>query len=137
MIDWQFNLRQAIHNPNHLLERLELPNLKYSTPKFGLLVPKGYVKRIHKGDPNDPLLRQILPLPAEHQSVKYFSNNPVGDITAEKIPGLLQKYHGRVLLILTTACAIHCRYCFRQHTKFSISQQKVILNNINSDSSIY
>ncbi|MDM8565466.1 EF-P beta-lysylation protein EpmB [Candidatus Halobeggiatoa sp. HSG11] len=136
MIDWQSSLRQAIRNPAHLLELLELPDLKYSTRGFGLLVPKGYVKRMHKGDPNDPLLRQILPLPEENQQVEYFSNDPVGDIAAEKIPGLLQKYHGRVLLVLTTACAIHCRYCFRQHTKFSISQYQAILANINSDPSI-
>jgi len=30
-------------------------------------------------------------------------------------PGILQKYHGRALLITTGACAVHCRYCFRRH----------------------
>ena len=28
---------------------------------------------------------------------------------------LLHKYHGRVLIITTAACAVHCRYCFRRH----------------------
>ncbi|HHB93031.1 MAG TPA: EF-P beta-lysylation protein EpmB, partial [Thioploca sp.] len=118
MIDWQSNLQQAIRNPVRLLELLELSNLEYSTNNFNLLVPMGYVKRMRKGDPNDPLLRQILPLPKENKKSIQFSNDPVGDLAAEKIPGLLQKYHGRVLLLLTTACAIHCRYCFRQHSKF-------------------
>ncbi len=137
MIDWQSNLRQAIRNPVHLLELLELSNLEYSTNNsFNLLVPMGYVKRMRKGDPNDPLLRQILPLPKENQKSVQFNNDPVGDLAAEKIPGLLQKYHGRVLLLLTTACAIHCRYCFRQHSKFSNSQYQSILNNIKTDSSI-
>ncbi len=137
MIDWQSKLRQAIRNPVHLLELLELSNLEYSTNNsFNLLVPMGYVKRMRKGDPNDPLLRQILPLPKENQKSVQFSNDPVGDLAAEKIPGLLQKYQGRVLLILTTACAIHCRYCFRQHTKFSTSKYQAILNNIKTDSSI-
>jgi EF-P beta-lysylation protein EpmB len=31
------------------------------------------------------------------------------------VPGLIHKYHGRVLLAMTGACAIHCRYCFRRH----------------------
>ncbi|MFK5971551.1 MAG: EF-P beta-lysylation protein EpmB [Candidatus Marithrix sp.] len=136
MIDWQSNLRQAIRNPVRLLELLELSNLEYSTNSFNLLVPMGYVKRMRKGDPNDPLLRQILPLPKENQKSIQFSNDPVGDLVAEKIPGLLQKYHGRVLLLLTTACAIHCRYCFRQHSKFSTSQYQTILNNIKTDPSI-
>ena len=31
------------------------------------------------------------------------------------MPGLLHKYRGRVLLIVTGACPVHCRYCFRRH----------------------
>ncbi|MDE5000927.1 4Fe-4S cluster-binding domain-containing protein, partial [Francisella tularensis] len=30
------------------------------------------------------------------------------------VPGLLHKYHGRVLLIAQTICAVLCRYCFRK-----------------------
>ena len=30
--------------------------------QFGLFVPRGYVARMRRGDPNDPLLRQVLPL---------------------------------------------------------------------------
>jgi EF-P beta-lysylation protein EpmB len=41
--------------------------------------------------------------------------DPVGDLAAQRLPGLLQKYTGRVLLVTTGACAIHCRYCFRRH----------------------
>ena len=39
----------------------------------------------------------------------------VGDLEAMRVQGLIHKYHGRVLLTLTGACAIHCRYCFRRH----------------------
>lgn len=35
------------------------------------------------------------------------------------VPGLLHKYQGRVLLTLTGACAVHCRYCFRRHFPYS------------------
>ena len=34
-------------------------------------------------------------------------------------PGLLQKYHGRVLMVTTGACAVHCRYCFRRHFPYA------------------
>jgi EF-P beta-lysylation protein EpmB len=30
-------------------------------------------------------------------------------------PGLIHKYAGRALMIVTGACAVHCRYCFRRH----------------------
>jgi len=44
-----------------------------------------------------------------------FTTDPVGDSQARRAPGLLQKYRGRALLLVTGACAVHCRYCFRRH----------------------
>ena len=70
-------------------------------------------------DPNDPLLRQVLPLAAEATIVAGYSADPVDDASAQRAPGLLQKYSGRALLITTGACAIHCRYCFRRHYPYS------------------
>ena len=67
------------------------------------------------GDPADPLLRQVLPLADEMADVPGFVTDPVDDDAATRQAGLLQKYHGRVLLIATGTCAIHCRYCFRRH----------------------
>ena len=75
---------------------------------------RNYAERIKKGDISDPLLRQVLPLPAELQQHSNFSNDPVGDSTATVLPGLIHKYHGRALIVTTPACAIHCRYCFRR-----------------------
>jgi EF-P beta-lysylation protein EpmB len=70
---------------------------------------------MRRRDPRDPLLRQVLPLGAELEAVAGFRDDPVGDRPASLGTGLLRKYHGRVLLIATGACAVHCRYCFRRH----------------------
>ncbi len=67
------------------------------------------------GDPADPLLRQVLPLAAEADLPAGYSRDPVGDQQASLLPGLLRKYEGRVLMVATGACAVHCRYCFRRH----------------------
>lgn len=83
--------------------------------QFSLRVPRGFAARMHKGDARDPLLRQVLPVGAETDAVPGYGTDPVGDLTAEVVPGVLHKYHGRALLVLTGACAIHCRYCFRRH----------------------
>src|SRR5690606_18256825 len=32
----------------------------------------------------------------------------------EAVPGLIHRYPDRVLLLLTTYCHIHCRFCFRR-----------------------
>jgi EF-P beta-lysylation protein EpmB len=66
-------------------------------------------------DAADPLLRQVLPIDAESITATGFTADPVGDHAAELRPGLIHKYQGRVLMVTTGACAVHCRYCFRRH----------------------
>ena len=117
---WQTALASAIRDPAELLKLLDLPEslLKgaiAASETFALRVPRGYLQRIQKAEPNDPLLRQILPLDAELISDDHFMLDPVADLAAMAVPGLLHKYQGRVLLIMTAACAVHCRYCFRRH----------------------
>jgi L-lysine 2,3-aminomutase len=74
---------------------------------------------MRRGDPHDPLLRQVLPLGAELVAAPGFSVDPVGDRDALRAPGVLHKYQGRVLLTATGACAVHCRYCFRRHFPYA------------------
>jgi EF-P beta-lysylation protein EpmB len=86
---------------------------------FALRVPRSYVARMRYGDPNDPLLLQVLPVAAELEKTQGFVSDPVGDMERRAAPGLLNKYHGRALLIATGACAVHCRYCFRRHFPYA------------------
>lgn len=67
--------------------------------------------------------------------------DPVGDLDAQRLPGLLHKYAGRVLLITTGACAVHCRYCFRRHFPYDSAPKTLAgwepaLAEIAADSSI-
>ena len=117
---WQAALASAFREPSELLHYLNLPKSLLDgaiagSGSFPLRVPLSYCQRIEKGNPNDPLLRQILPLDAELIEDQQFNIDPVGDLAAMEVPGLLHKYHGRVLIITTAACAVHCRYCFRRH----------------------
>jgi EF-P beta-lysylation protein EpmB len=118
--NWQKLLANAIRDPNDLFRALDLnvadaPYPLSLKPNFRLLVPHAYLAKIQKGNWYDPLLRQVLPLGAEQQQVAGFISDPVGDQDSMVAKGLLHKYQGRVLLVATGACAIHCRYCFRQH----------------------
>ncbi len=74
---------------------------------------------MEKGNPNDPLFLQVLPVNQEHVETPGYVNDPVGDLEASSGPGIIQKYQGRVLLISTQACAIHCRYCFRRNFPYT------------------
>ena len=123
---WQQQFAKAVTDYQELFEILQLPEdgaiaSTAINSGFPLKVTRDYLDCIEKGNLNDPLLKQILPVPAENESVEGFYSDPVGDLGATKIPGLIHKYHGRVLLIATPACAIHCRYCFRRHFPYTES----------------
>jgi len=107
---------------------------------FGLRVPRHYLQQINPGDINDPLLRQIMPLSAETTDPAG-EVDAVGDRDASLGNGVLHKYHGRVLLVTTGACAVHCRYCFRRHFDYAEdhsggSNEARALKAISSDETI-
>lgn len=118
---WQAELKDAVRDPAELLRLLELPpdalGLPASTP-FPLLVPRGFVARMRKGDASDPLLRQVLPAADELKPVEGFSADPVRE-QGLAAHGLIKKYAGRALLIASGACPLHCRYCFRREFPYS------------------
>lgn len=87
--------------------------------QFPLRVPAPYLARIRKGDPGDPLLLQVLPALAEALEVPGYSDDPLAEAAANPQPGILHKYRGRALLLATSACAVHCRYCFRRHFPYA------------------
>lgn len=121
---WQQLLADAVTDPGELCRLLDLdPALVLpaiaAAEGFALRVPRSYVARMRRGDPNDPLLLQVLPVAAETQRVDGFVTDPVGDMNRRAAPGLLHKYRGRALLVATGACAIHCRYCFRRHFPYA------------------
>ena len=65
-----------------------------------------------------------MPRDEELQAIPGYTDDPLEEMHSTPLPGLIHKYHGRVLLIVSGGCAINCRYCFRRHFDYS--------NNTNS-----
>lgn len=127
LTSWQDELKNAITCPEILLKELELPSnllagAKLGDALFSLRVPRPYLNRIEKGNPNDPLLKQILPIKDEASNVPGYVSDPLAETSANHQSGLIHKYKNRVLLILSGACAINCRYCFRRHFAYDDNQ---------------
>lgn len=143
---WQAELAAAFRDPRELLAELGLPSgtsgaTELTLRQFPMRVPRSFVRRMRKADPHDPLLRQVLPMEAEQRSSPDCVTDPVGDLSAMRQPGVLHKYHGRVLLIATGACAVHCRYCFRRHFPYTTAHAqpdrwRTALDYIASDDAI-
>lgn len=155
---WQREMAASVRSVDELLRRIGLnpddsevrrllifAGIEAADPdtlrRFPVLVPENFLARMKPGDPHDPLLRQVLPLAGESALVDGFVADAVGDLNARRTPGVLQKYAGRVLLIAASACAIHCRYCFRRDYPYSEEPRRLqdwqpALDEIASDPSI-
>jgi EF-P beta-lysylation protein EpmB len=117
---WQQALINAVTDPRELLEILELdmdllPAAQKAAKLFPLKVPRGFINKMAKKNSRDPLLLQVLPIDAETMLVPGYETDPLKEKNVNPIPGLLHKYHSRVLFTFTGTCAINCRYCFRRH----------------------
>lgn len=117
-LSWQEALKNLFTDPLTLLTYLEIspdavPWIK--DQNFPLRVPLSFAERMKKGDPHDPLLRQVLSIDLESQKNITTSCDPLNEKQYNPVPGLLHKYDRRVLLTFAPSCAVHCRYCFRRH----------------------
>ncbi len=110
----------------------------WEKPLFPLNVPYRLAEKMKKKDPKDPLFLQFVPSQEEKIEKKGFFKNPTKDPSFLQTPKLLQKYEKRALLLTTSACAMHCRYCFRQNFSYEttpcFSQE---LEEIKKDSSLF
>ena len=116
---WQKELANVVTDPKLLLELLAIEPQAYlqhfgARRLFPVRVPRPFIARMEKGNINDPLLRQVMPLTQEFENTDGYLLDPLQEheTVAE---GLLHKYRHRVLLIVKSGCAINCRYCFRRH----------------------
>jgi EF-P beta-lysylation protein EpmB len=121
---WQRELSRAITRPEDLIDALGLdPALlkgaRAANDAFALRVTPSYLARMRRGDRDDPLLRQVLPLADELDEQGGYVSDPLRERDYTRAPNLLQKYAGRALLITTQSCAIHCRYCFRREFPYA------------------
>ncbi|WP_227875870.1 EF-P beta-lysylation protein EpmB [Kushneria konosiri] len=143
---WQSQLSGALRDPKALLAAVGLDNrwlqgARDGHEAFEVRVPQAYLSRIKKGDPADPLLRQVLPLGSETQAVAGYVTDPLEEADHTPAAGLIHKYAARVLMITSGACAINCRYCFRRHFPYedhaaSRAQWRKTLDYLRDDESL-
>ncbi len=120
---WQKELANVITDPKTLLELVDISPEMYqhhfaARKLFPVRVPRPLISRIKKGDINDPILKQVMPLDLEFSITEGYNEDPLEEHDTVA-PGLLHKYKHRVLMMVKTGCAINCRYCFRRHFPYA------------------
>ena len=125
--DWKQILRNSRMSTQELLAAVGLASHPLASAEaeklFELRVPKPYLERIKHGDPNDPLLLQVMPQTREFDSPAQFGPDPLDEKSYSPVRGIIHKYRNRVLLIATQTCTINCRYCFRRHFPYNEHRQ--------------
>lgn len=101
----------------YALHGLKEPSSQAPPPSFPLLIPLHLAQKINPLDPLDPLLLQFACAPLTSQIEP--QKDPLQEKKAQITPKLLKKYPMRALLLPTSACAMHCRYCFRQNYPYA------------------
>jgi lysine 2,3-aminomutase len=81
---------------------------------FPIRIPQHYADLIDWQNPQDPLRIMVLPTIAEENIDINELSDPIGDEAHEAVPGLIHRYPDRCLLLLTSHCRVHCRFCFRR-----------------------
>lgn len=123
-LDWQKCLQDTLTTPETVAQAIDLPvdmvtSMQGGHLSFPIKIPRTLLNRIERGNPQDPVLRQFLPLAAELELKSGYSTDPLAEKKANPAPGLLHKFTHRVLLTVTQHCAVHCRYCFRRHFDYA------------------
>ncbi|MXP56763.1 EF-P beta-lysylation protein EpmB [Pantoea sp. Mhis] len=125
--NWLYHLNNSVTNPYELLELLSLNQYKSlilgtkARILFPLRVPRKFIKLMTIGNPQDPLLLQVITNSREFDNILGYSSDPLNEQN-NIIPGLLHKYKNRVLMLVKGSCAINCRYCFRRHFPYHNNQ---------------
>ncbi|HBG03296.1 MAG TPA: KamA family radical SAM protein [Gammaproteobacteria bacterium] len=114
--NWQHNTRNTLKGANSCNDFFQSDQFK--DRHFPIKIPLEFANLIDKNNPDDPLLKQVIPFRSAQKQAE-FSLSPLGDEDNAPVAGLIHKYPNRVLLITSRVCAIHCQYCFRQNFDYS------------------
>jgi lysine 2,3-aminomutase len=121
--DWRWQFRNRVTTLDELLHFLPIPAAERGLRRevlrdFRMGIPPYYVALIDADDPDDPILRQSVPLTEEHTFRDVGDEDPLGEEKFSPVPGITHRYPDRVLMVISNSCAVYCRYCTRKRIMF-------------------
>ena len=92
----------------------EAPALATVADRYAVAITPDMARLIDCADPADPIARQFVPDVRELQHLPGERADPLDEERLTPVPGVVHRYPDRVLLKLTHACPVYCRFCFRR-----------------------
>jgi lysine 2,3-aminomutase len=116
--DWRWQLKNRITGLKRLeriirLSAEEREALGGNGGTLPMAITPYYASLIDPVNPDHPLRRTVVPVPAEKMLSAGESIDPLGEETHSPVPGLVHRYPDRVLFLVTGFCSVNCRYCTR------------------------
>lgn len=99
---------------NDVIDSKDSVQLEPVAAQFQIAITPEMLSSIKAFDYSDPIYAQFVPRVAENTILSEELNDPIGDAIHSPVEGIVHRYQDRVLLKLTVACAVYCRFCFRR-----------------------
>jgi lysine 2,3-aminomutase len=116
--DWKWQLRSRIRDVSQLAQILNLTDDEKATvAQLGEQLPVGitpyYASLLDPDNPLQGLRKTMVPQAAEFIHTAAEAEDPLAEDADSPVPGLVHRYPDRVLFLVTSFCAVYCRYCTR------------------------
>jgi lysine 2,3-aminomutase len=110
---WQHSLKSSLTRPEMLAERfaVDAAPLAAVARRYPMRITPYYLGLIR--EPGDPIWRQCVPDPRELADATGLAD-PLNEENLSPVPGVVHRYPDRVLLLVSGACAVYCRFCTRK-----------------------
>jgi len=117
--DWRWQLRNRVTTLEELAQLLpipenELPIRREILRGFRMGISPYYLSLIDADDPDDPIMRQAVPLYDEFIYRNVGEADPLHEEELSPVPGITHRYPDRVLMVISNSCAMYCRHCTRK-----------------------
>ncbi|WP_417909858.1 KamA family radical SAM protein [Candidatus Electronema sp. PJ] len=122
MTSWQEEIKNAVTSSAGLTHTLggESAAIETVLARYPMRIPPYYLELIKKA--GEPLLRQAVPDLRELDDPLGLAD-PLGEEDLSPVPNLVHKYPDRVLLLVSSQCAMYCRFCTRKRKVGSLAMQ--------------
>ncbi len=118
-LDYSWQIRNRIKTLEELKQFINLTpeeeeGIRRTQGLYPMAITPYYLSLIDPEDPNDPIRLQAIPRPVEVDEKIQNRGQPDALKEEGQIPGLTHRYPDRVLMVVTTFCAVYCRHCMRK-----------------------
>jgi lysine 2,3-aminomutase len=113
MENWEKSLERCVTSPEELsgLFHVAAAPLAETVRRYPMRITPYYLGLISA--PGDAIWRQCVPDAAELDDFSQV-DDPLDEERLSPVPGLIHRYPDRVVWIVSSACAVYCRFCMRK-----------------------